>query len=92
MRIFLLGMRTARNIFIATLAVADSTLCLFTMPMTLLGILTKYWPFGPNSWILCKLSRTSSAVTIFFTSYTMAVIAMDRYRFIVHSAKRQVSG
>ena len=33
-----LGMKTARNIFIATLAVADSTLCLLTMPMTLLGI------------------------------------------------------
>ena len=83
-------MRTARNIFIATLAVADSTLCLFTMPMTLMGILLKYWPFGTNSWILCKISRTSPAVTVFFSSYTMALIAVDRHRFIVHNTKRQV--
>ena len=84
------GMRTARNIFIATLAVADLMLCLLTMPMTLLGVLTKYWPFGTSTWILCKIVRTSPAITIFFSSYTMAVIALDRHRFIVHSTKRQV--
>ena len=84
-------MRTARNIFIATLAVADTSLCLFAMPMTLMGILKKYWPFGTDTWILCKISRTSPAVTVFFSSYTLAVIALDRHRFIVHSAKRQVS-
>ena len=84
-------MRTARNIFIATLAVADTSLCLFAMPMTLMGILKKYWPFGTDTWILCKISRTSPAVTVFFSSYTLAVIALDRHRFIVHSARRQVS-
>jgi len=85
------SMRTARNIFIATLAVGDSALCLLTMPMTLLGVLTKYWPFGPSTWILCKIVRTSPAITVFFSSYTMAIIAIDRHRFIVHSTKRQVS-
>ena len=85
------GMWTARNIFIATLAVADSSLCLFAMPMTLVGILTKYWPFGPQTWLLCKVVRSAPAVTIFFSSYTMVVIAIDRHRFIVHSTKRQVS-
>ena len=83
-------MRTARNIFIATLAVADLTLCLFTMPMTMLGILTKYWPFGPHTWLLCKVVRTSPAITVFFSAYTMTVIAVDRHRFIVHNDKRQV--
>ena len=85
-----LGMQTARNIFIATLAVADSALCLLTMPMTLIGVLTKYWPFGPNTWILCKIVRTSPPITVFFSSYTMAFIAIDRHRVIVHSTKRQV--
>ena len=87
---FFSGMWTARNIFIATLAVADSSLCLFAMPMTLVGILTKYWPFGPQTWLLCKLARSTPAVTIFFSSYTMMVIAIDRQRFIVYSTKRQV--
>ena len=83
-------MRTARNIFIATLAVADSTLCVFTMPMTLLGVLTKYWPFGTETGVLCTIVRTWPAINAFFSSYTMAVIAFDRHRFIVHSSKRQV--
>ena len=83
-------MRTARNIFIATLAVADSTICLVTMPMTMVGVLAKYWPFGRNTWLLCKIVRTSPPVTVFFSSYTMAFIAIDRHRFIVHSTKRQV--
>ena len=43
-------MRTARNIFIALLAVADLTICLLTMPMTMVGVLAKYWPFGPSTW------------------------------------------
>ena len=59
-------MRTARNIFIALLAVADSTLCLFTMPMTLVGILTKYWSFGSNSWILCKV-RFHNGYTLLYS-------------------------
>ena len=40
--------------------------------------------------ILCKIVRTSPPITVFFSSYTMAFIAIDRHRFIVHSAKRQV--
>jgi neuropeptide Y receptor len=48
-------MRTARNVFIATLALADLTLCLFTVPVTLADILTKYWPFGTETYSLCKV-------------------------------------
>ena len=83
-------MKTARNIFIVTLAVGDSTLCVLTMPMTLLGVLTKYWPFGTETEVLCTIVRTWPAINAFFSSYTMAVIAFDRHRFIVHSTKRQV--
>ena len=84
-------MQTARNIFIATLAVADSTLCILTMPMTLLGVLTKYWPFGTESWMLCTIVRTWPAINAFFSSYTMAVKAFDRHRFIVHTTRRQAN-
>jgi neuropeptide Y receptor len=83
-------MRTARNIFIATLALADLTLCVFTTPMTLVDILTKYWPFGVESFILCKVVRAALAVTVFFSSFTIAIIAIDRHRFIVTPSKRQV--
>ena len=83
-------MRTARNTFIATLALADLTLCVFTTPMTLVDILTKYWPFGVESFVLCKVVRAALAVTVFFSSFTIAIIAIDRHRFIVTPGKRQV--
>ena len=39
---------TARNIFIANLALSDLLLCTFTMPLTLMDIITKYWAFGQD--------------------------------------------
>ncbi|CRK92098.1 CLUMA_CG005664, isoform A [Clunio marinus] len=37
------------NIFIVNLAISDLLLCLVTMPLTLIEILSKYWPLG-NTW------------------------------------------
>ena len=39
---------TSQNIFIANLALSDLLLCTFTMPLTLLDLLNKYWPLGPD--------------------------------------------
>jgi hypothetical protein len=41
-------MLTTRNVFIANLAVSDMFLCAFTMPLTLVDLVTKYWSLGPN--------------------------------------------
>jgi neuropeptide Y receptor len=48
-------MLTTRNVFIANLAVSDMFLCAFTMPLTLVDLVTKYWSLGPNQVII--LSR-----------------------------------
>ena len=42
------AMLTTRNIFIANLAVSDILLCSFSMPLTLVDILTNYWTLGQN--------------------------------------------
>jgi hypothetical protein len=39
---------TARNIFIANLAISDLLLCSFTMPLAMLDIITKFWVLGPS--------------------------------------------
>ena len=39
---------TARNIFIANLAISDLLLCLFTMPLAMMDIITKFWVLGPR--------------------------------------------
>ena len=41
-------MFTTRNVFIANMAVSDILLCSFTIPFTLLDILTKHWTLGQN--------------------------------------------
>lgn len=40
------SMRTPRNLFILNLAISDLTLCLITMPFTLIEIAFKYWTLG----------------------------------------------
>ena len=41
-------MMTTRNVFIANLAISDILLCLFTIPLALVDIITAYWNFGPD--------------------------------------------
>lgn len=40
------AMRTVRHAFIFNLAVSDLLLCLVTMPLTLMELLSKTWPLG----------------------------------------------
>ena len=39
---------TPRNIFIANLSMSNLLLCVVTMPLTLVDLITKYWPLGKN--------------------------------------------
>lgn len=49
------------------------------MPLTLIEIVTKFWPFG--SWaILCKMIGMLQAVSIFVSTISITAIAFDRYQ------------
>ncbi|KAK9731276.1 7 transmembrane receptor (rhodopsin family) [Popillia japonica] len=84
------AMRTPRNMFILNLAVSDFLLCTVTMPLTLMEILTKYWPLG-NYLILCKMKNALQATSIFVTTITIAAIALDRYRVIVYPTRESLN-
>lgn len=73
------AMRTARNIFIVNLAVSDLLLCVITMPLTLVEILTKYWPLGQQIFV-CKMIGTLQATSIFVSTISITAIALDRYQ------------
>lgn len=49
------------------------------MPLTLIEIQAKYWPFGTYA-ILCKLIETLRAVSIFVSTISITAIAVDRYQ------------
>jgi neuropeptide Y receptor len=83
------AMRTARNMFIVNLAVSDLLLCLITMPLTLMEILTKYWPLGRYPFV-CKMLGTLQATSIFVSTISITAIALDRYQVIVYPTRESL--
>lgn len=65
----------------------DLVLCLVTMPLTLVEILTKYWPLGKYA-VLCKMIGTLQATTIFVSTISITSIALDRYQVSVKGMMR----
>ncbi len=85
------SMRTARNVFIVTLALSDLVLCCFTMPSTLWEVLYRRWPFGESTVWLCKLVNAGQATPVFMSSLSIVAIALDRYRCIIQPDLTQLS-
>ena len=77
------AMRTVRNVFIINLAVSDLLLCIVTMPLTMMEVLSNTWQLG-NSPFLCKMVGGLQAVSIFVSTMSIAAIALDRYQLIVY--------
>lgn len=74
-------MRSVTNLFIANLGVADLTVTLINVPITVTYSVLQYWPFGE---FLCKAIPFILGVTLFSSVGTLIAIAADRYRAIVH--------
>ncbi|XP_065155464.1 neuropeptide F receptor isoform X2 [Atheta coriaria] len=83
------AMRTPRNMFIVNLAISDMLLCTFTMPLTLMEILTVYFPLG-NSELLCKLVGTMQATSTFVSTISIVAIALDRYQVIIYPTRENL--
>ena len=68
-------MLTTRNIFIANLALSDIFLCAFTMPLTLVDLITKFWTLGENQVIIKNVSSSTShkKLLVFFRPYSHRV-------------------
>uniref|UniRef100_A0A6P4EGS3 Neuropeptide F receptor-like n=2 Tax=melanogaster group TaxID=32346 RepID=A0A6P4EGS3_DRORH len=56
------------------------------MPLTLMEILSKYWPYGSCS-ILCKTIAMLQALCIFVSTISITAIAFDRYQVIVYPTR-----
>jgi len=79
-------LRTPRNSFILNLAVSDLLLCIVTTPLTLLDIINEHWPLG-NSALSCKVAGGLQAVSVFVSTISITVIALDRYQLIVYPTR-----
>ncbi|XP_032239109.1 neuropeptide Y receptor type 2 [Nematostella vectensis] len=77
-------MQSVTNIFIRNLAVADLGLLLFSFPLAVIKEQTLFrWPLGPH---VCQIIYPLSEVFLGVSSWSMAIIAVDRYRGIVNDS------
>ena len=79
-----------RNTLIGHLCTLD-VLLTFTMPWTAIDALTKFWPFGFETQIICKVTKSASAAVVYSSSMMIIVIAIDSYRQIVHASETQLT-
>lgn len=75
-----------RHLLMVNLSMSDLLLCLITMPLTFMELVSFYWPLGDNP-ILCKLAGSLEAVSIYCSTLTIASIAVDRYHLIVYPTR-----
>ena len=60
------------------------------MLLTSVDVLTKYWPFGHHTLFLCRVAKAGPCFAVYYSSFTVVAIAIDRHRCIVHSDAKQV--
>lgn len=73
-------MRTTTNILIANLTFSDLMMTAFNIPLTVARILLDNWPFGSA---LCKLVPFVQVTSVYVSTFSMTVIAIDRYQAIL---------
>ncbi|XP_055078862.1 nociceptin receptor isoform X2 [Periophthalmus magnuspinnatus] len=76
-------MKTATNIYIFNLALADS-LFLATLPFQGTDVFLGLWPFGNT---LCKAVVSIDYYNMFTSTFTLTVMSMDRYIAVCHPVK-----
>ncbi|KAJ8336480.1 hypothetical protein SKAU_G00377000 [Synaphobranchus kaupii] len=73
-------MKTATNIYIFNLAVADA-LMITTLPFQSAGNLLNSWPFGE---VLCKVTISIDYYNMFTSIFTLTMMSVDRYIAVCH--------
>uniref|UniRef100_UPI00398F80ED mu-type opioid receptor isoform X1 n=1 Tax=Pristiophorus japonicus TaxID=55135 RepID=UPI00398F80ED len=76
-------MKTATNIYIFNLALADA-LATSTLPFQSVNYLMDTWPFGK---LLCKVIMSIDYYNMFTSIFTLTTMSMDRYIAVCHPVK-----
>ncbi|XP_068615168.1 mu-type opioid receptor-like [Brachionichthys hirsutus] len=76
-------MKTATNIYIFNLALADA-LVTSTLPFQSVNYLMGTWPFGE---VLCKMAMSIDYYNMFTSIFTLTTMSVDRYVAVCHPVK-----
>lgn len=82
------NLHTVTNFFIANLAVADLLVNALCLPFTLMATLSGEWKFGQ---VMCYLLPYAQGLAVHVSTITLSVIALDRYRSIIHHTETKMS-
>ena len=74
------AMRSAINLLLATLALADVLTAILCMPFTLITIITQKWIFGKE---FCQVNGILHAFLVTEATFILLTISIDRYLIIV---------
>ncbi|XP_043935169.1 melatonin receptor type 1C-like [Protopterus annectens] len=76
-------LRSAGNIFVISLSVADLMVALYPYPLISHAILQKAWTLG---YVHCKISSVIHSLSLIGSVYNILAIAVNRYFCICHSS------
>lgn len=76
-------MKTATNIYIFNLALADA-LVLATLPFQGTDVILGFWPFGLA---LCKVVMAIDYYNMFTSVFTLTIMSVDRYIAVCHPVR-----
>ncbi|KAF7492719.1 putative G-protein coupled receptor 83 [Sarcoptes scabiei] len=83
--------QTMRNrtthLFIANLTISDLLMTIFTIPMNIARQILDDWPFGD---LCCKLVPFVQAISVYVSSLSMTMIAIDRYQTLCRPMKPRI--
>ncbi|CAF1203528.1 unnamed protein product [Rotaria sordida] len=77
-------LRSITNTFLMNLCLNDLIVLCVSIPMTLSAALLEHWVFGS---FLCKFVNFTPTLTALVSTFTVAVIAVERWFFIVNKQK-----
>nr|XP_033811710.1 somatostatin receptor type 1-like [Geotrypetes seraphini] len=76
-------MKTATNIYILNLAIADE-LFMLSVPFLATATVLQHWPFGS---FMCRLVLSVDGINMFTSIFCLTVLSVDRYIAVVHPIK-----
>lgn len=76
-------MKTATNIYILNLAIADE-LFMLSVPFLATSAAVQHWPFGS---LMCRLVLSVDGINMFTSIFCLTVLSVDRYVAVVHPIK-----
>uniref|UniRef100_A0A3Q1HFL2 G-protein coupled receptors family 1 profile domain-containing protein n=1 Tax=Anabas testudineus TaxID=64144 RepID=A0A3Q1HFL2_ANATE len=76
-------MKTATNIYILNLAIADE-LFMLSVPFLATSAAIRHWPFGS---LMCRLVLSVDGINMFTSIFCLTVLSVDRYVAVVHPIK-----